>query len=119
MEVTTTISGTYEPAIMEEDLWVLVYPFFGRWYPQSVDACVGAHAQRNSSGQWWVKGVFGDDRDSGKPFDIVVVVASPEASRLLDATQRLWCVEQNYPGYLTIQLPQGLMEKARYYVTRK
>jgi hypothetical protein len=118
VDANTTISGTFTAAITN-DVWVLVYPYFGRWYPQSVDACVGAHVQRSSNGQWWVRGVFGAEGDSGKPFDIVVVMASSEASQRLDDLQREWCAADRYPGYLTIELPPGLMEKDRYRVTRK
>jgi hypothetical protein len=118
VDVVTTITGTFT-AVITNDLWVFVFPYFGRWYPQSIDACVGAHAQRSSAGQWWVRGAFGAEGDGGKPFDIVVVLASPEASQRLDDQQREWCAADRYPGYLTIELPPGMMEKDRYRVTRK
>ena len=53
----------------------------------------------------------------GNPFDIVVVAATPEASKVLSDYQKSCCENnKSYPGLLDIQLPKGLTEKSRIRV---
>jgi len=113
---TMTLKGTYS-ADATDDIWVLVYPYFGRWYPQSAAPCTGDHAQKNG-GQWSSKAIFGNDQDKGKPFDVVVVSANAEASKFFSDKQKEFCAANNFPGFLTIQLPQGIMEQVHYRVYR-
>jgi hypothetical protein len=112
-----TVMGTYAPEVTN-DIWVLLYALNGRWYPQSSDACSGMHTQK-ADGQWQVQAYFGGAGNVSEPFDIVVVLADQRASAALDAKQRQWCAENNYPGWLTIELPEGLAEKSRIRVVRK
>jgi hypothetical protein len=111
-----TLLGAYTPAATY-DIWVLVYPTNGRWYPQSTNACAGVHTQK-SGGRWQVPAGFGGAGNVGEPFDIVVVLANATASMFFDAKQKEWCLANNYPGWLTIELPQGIAEKARIRVYR-
>jgi len=110
--ITGTHSGT------AGDIWVLVHPYYGRWYPQSMDPCAEDHI-RKADGQWSVRAVFGDQRDKGKPFDIAVILADANASKFLSDKQKEWCQVGKYPGFATIELPLGIMEKARIRVNRK
>jgi hypothetical protein len=110
---TYTIRGTYTPDTTA-DIWVLLFPTNGRWYPQSSDACAGIHTEA-SNGQWQVRASFGGP--TGEHFDIVVVLANPEASALFDATQRAWCAAGDAPGFLAITLPQEIDQKDRIEVT--
>ncbi len=111
---TTTIIGEYHNS--ENDVWVLVYPAHGRWYPQSELPCAGIHTQQ-ADGRWQVPAKFGEDE--AKTFDVVVVLADREASEYFDAMQKLWCRAGYYRGLLTIELPQGIQEKARVRVYRE
>lgn len=112
----TTLSGTYTPDTTN-DIWVLVSPYYGRWYPQSNDPCTGKHTTQANE-QWKVRGVFGDVQDKRKPFEIAVVVASVQASKFFNDKQVEWCKANSHPGLLTIQLPKGIMEKSRVRVIR-
>jgi hypothetical protein len=109
-----TLTGTYQDA--DDDIWVLVYPTFGRWYPQSENPCDGVHTQKDGA-SWAVPVLFGND--PGAPFDVVVVAANAEASAAFDQWQRTWCHSGFYRGLMTIDLPEGIEEKARVRVYRE
>jgi hypothetical protein len=111
-----TIAGTYTPEATA-DIWLLVFAPNGRWYPQSKNACAGIHTEK-ANGHWQVPAGFGDAGNTGLPFDIVVVLADAQASRILGDQQREWCRENFYSGWLTIGLPQGIDEQSRIRVFR-
>jgi hypothetical protein len=98
------IHGSFSPE-MTSDIWVLEYASNGRWYPQSIDPCTGTFTDKLGD-QWQGSMTFGGE--SGNPFDIVVVAATPEASKFLSDFQKSCCKNKYYPGLLTIQLPKGL-----------
>lgn len=109
------VTGTYAEA--EGEIWVLVYPSHGRWYPQSEFPCEASHVLKGN-GQWRApKVTFGDDPE--RPFDIVVVVADEGASAFFDSRLKLWCKAGYYPGLPTIELPPGIQEKSRIRVYRE
>jgi tetratricopeptide (TPR) repeat protein len=110
---TITITGTYDG--IAGDIWVLVYDYNGRWYPQSIAPCIGDHI-RMENGQWWSKVSFGGDQDIGRPFDIVVILANAEANGFLNGVQSAGCRNDYYPGVRTLQLPKGIEVKSRYRV---
>jgi hypothetical protein len=111
----TSIEGTYLHAT--GDVWVLVSPIYARWYPQSETPCAAAHA-RQENGQWQAPKVsFGGK--AGEAFDVVVILATPEASAFFDSKLKLWCKAGYYSGLRTIELPQGIDEKARLRVFRE
>jgi hypothetical protein len=112
------ISGTLSGVEDALSVWVLVFPFYGRWYPQSYDPCTGLHTIQ-TDGQWRVRAVFGNDKDKGKPFDVVVVLADEQASAFFNEKQKEFCRDNNYPGFLTIELPDGITEKYKIRVIRR
>jgi hypothetical protein len=112
------ISGTFSGIDESAKVWVLVYTFYGRWYPQSFNPCENEHTTQDQ-GQWKAKAIFGGEEDVGKAFDVVVVVADAEANALFEAKQREWCTAKHYPGLLTIQLPSGISVKYQTRVERK
>jgi hypothetical protein len=110
-----TVSGTYQNVV--DEIWVLIFPWYGRWHPQSETPCAASHVLKEN-GQWTAPKVnFGGD--SGYPFDIVVALANEEASTFFDRKQQFWCKAGYYPGLYTIELPQGIQEKARLRVYRE
>jgi hypothetical protein len=109
---TLTLEGSYfEDAYAEEanNIWVLVYPPNGRWYPQSKAACLGVHTEKEN-GRWTVPANFGGDQNIGQPFGVVVVLADAEANAFFNSKQEEWCKAGNSPGFLTIELPPGIVE---------
>jgi len=112
-----TVRGPYTPNVVNA-IWLLIYASNGRWYPQSYDACKGIHVHK-AKGLWDVLATFGGPGNGGHPFDIVVVLADANASSALDAKQREWCKNNDYRGWLTIELPQKIAEMQRIRVYRK
>ena len=122
VEERQLVSGASTELREGDSTWVLVYTSFGKWFPQSSDACAGIHAT-TADGRWQVMSRFGGE--PGEAFDIVAVVANPEAGAFFDRKQREWCAEEQknpgytWPGLLTIELPQGITEKDRIQVFQK
>lgn len=117
IEQAAVLKGTYSTDATA-DVWVLVTATNGKWYPQSANACKGIHVTKKN-GQWSVPAGFGGPNNAKEPFDIVVVLADASANATFDALMKQWCATNNYPGLLTIELPQGIQEKARLRVIRK
>lgn len=113
---TITLTGTYDG--IAGDIWVLVYVYNGRWYPQSIAPCIGDHI-RMENGEWWSRVSFGGAQDRGRPFDIVVILADAEASKFLNEAQSAGCRNDYYPGLRTFQLPKGIEVKSHYRVYRQ
>jgi hypothetical protein len=111
------LSGQYSSDVVDK-LWVLVHASNGRWYPQSTNACRGVHA-RVADGKWQVVAGFGGESNVGEAFDVALVLADATANAALEQMQKQWCEADNYLGYLTIELPQGISEKGRVRVIRK
>ena len=111
------IRGIYSGLPDGHAIWILVYTVWGKWLPQSSDACAGLHTVAEN-GQWQVTANF-ETSYSGEPFDVVAVVADAEASAFFDRQQRQWCAQAaaspdfRWPGLLTIELPAGITEKDR------
>lgn len=110
---TITITGTYDG--IAGDIWVLVYVYNGRWYPQSIAPCIGDHI-RMENGQWWSRVGFGGAQDRGRPFDIVVILANAEANEFLNEVLLAGCRNDYFPGLRTLQLPKGIEVKSHYRV---
>jgi hypothetical protein len=110
-----TVSGVRDPKI-----WVLVFTFYGRWFPQSFAPCEHQHTIL-TNGQWKAKAMFGDDddKDSGQAFDVVIVLADAKADATFDTSQWESCQKNRYPSWLTIELPEGLSVKYHTRVVRK
>lgn len=104
---------------LEGDIWTLVYvPDSSRWYPQSTNPCGGVHVQRAGQ-RWRVMGVFGGAGDAGKAFDVFAVLADEAASSFFDERQAEWCEAGDFPGLLTIELPEGIDVKDRARIIRR
>jgi hypothetical protein len=100
----------------DSDIWVLVFTTHGRWYPQSENPCAGPHI-RAEEGRWQAPQVYFGE--VGLPYDVVVITATDQASAVLSDNMRLWCEAGYYPGLHTIELPEGIDEKAHVRVIRE
>ena len=109
--------GTYTNDVTDH-IWVLVYPPDGRYYPQSTNACEGI-STKQGDGLWEARIGLGGDGDVGKLFDIVVVLANEAAHAIFEARQQEGCETGEFPGYLFIELPRGIDQKASVSVTRQ
>ena len=105
----TVVTGTCASDVTG-DIWVLVRPDNGLYYPQSTDACAGEHTTR-LHGRWQVPAVFGEAGDRGARFEVVVVTADAKASAFLADTVSQWCRQQDYPGLAS--LPGGVAAVSR------
>jgi hypothetical protein len=112
-----TLSGTVSPGVTDS-IWVLVYSPNGRFYPQSTDPCQNIHTVRVGD-RWQVPVHLGGPDNGGEPFDIVTVLADAQANAFFDVKQQEWCQANNYPGLLSIELPQGIDEKESIRVMRE
>ena len=110
----TVVTGTCASDVTG-DIWVLVRPDNGLYYPQSTDACAGEHTTR-LHGRWQVPAVFGEAGDGGARFEVVVVTADAKASAFLADTVSQWCRQQDYPGLAS--LPGGAAVVSRTSVVR-
>jgi hypothetical protein len=111
------VSGAYTDA-MTNRIWVLVYAPDGRYYPQSTNACEGISTIQ-LDGLWEAKIGLGGDGDVGESFDIIVVLANEDAHATFEARQQGGCETKEYPGYLFIELPRGIDQKAIVSVIRQ
>jgi len=111
------LSGTYTGDVTDH-LWAVIYAPDGRYYPQSIDACRGISTIRQA-GLWEARIGLGGDGDMGRPFSIIVVLANEHAHAIFEARQQRGCETGQFPGYLFIELPQGLDQKASVSVTRQ
>ncbi len=115
-----TASGIYSNVPPDHAIWVLVYTIWGKWLPQSSNACAGEHTIIEN-GQWRVASSF-QTNTNDEPFDVVAVVADPEASDFFDQKQRELCAQATatpdfrWLGLHTIDLPAGIAEKDRIQV---
>lgn len=114
-----TLVGTSNGLRTNTFVWVLVYPYFVRWYPQSTNPCRRVGAEAGADGSWKVHANFGGPGEEGRAFYISLVIADEDANRSLTDQQQRFCEAQYYPGLLTLELPNGMMEAARYKVVRK
>ena len=111
-----TVSGIYTDVTAH--IWVLTYAPDGHYYPQSTNACEGISTIQ-SDGLWEARITVGGDGDVGKPFDIIVVQANEDAHKIFKEREQIGCETGHFPGYLFIQLPQGIDQKANVSVTRQ
>ncbi len=113
---TITLIGEY-PAASTDDLWVFVVPPNGLYYPQSPNACGGAHTPK-VNGKWEIRIGLGGPDNFGESFSIVLTVANTQASQFVVNTLKEWCQRRSYPGLERQKLPQGITEMRSITVTR-
>ena len=104
--------GVY-PDAHTKDIWVLLKPSDGKFYPQSDHT--NTSFKRN--GEWQVITRFGGDE--GEAYDIIVYETDPTASQFFSQTIESWKEAASYPGLETEQLPQGAVEVDRIVVSLK
>jgi len=101
-------SGTYSGDLTGKEIWILVYPTDGKYYPQTLDSCKQIPSEA-SGGNWRTTIGFG-----GPPqqYDVVAVVTDTdgEASQEFKQWLQKGCETQDFPGYLGNELPGGITE---------
>ncbi|MCL4295855.1 MAG: hypothetical protein KJ077_09020 [Anaerolineae bacterium] len=110
------VSGTYSEEVTDH-IWVMVYAPDGRYYPQSANACEGISTTQ-TVGFWESRINIGADSDIGKPFDIIVALVNEDVHTIFERRQEEGCRTGSFPGYLFIELPHGIDEKASVSVRR-
>ncbi len=113
---TLKVGGVYTG--VSDPIWMLVHAPDGRYYPQSHNACQGISTVQ-SDGLWSAMINVGGDGDAGKPFELLVVVADQEAHAVFKEREKTGCETGDFPGYLFIELPTGIDQKANVSVTRR
>jgi hypothetical protein len=101
--------GVY-PETHDKDIWVLLKPSDGKYYPQSDNT--NTSFKRN--GEWQVITRFGGDE--GESYDIIVFETNPSASAFFSATIQSWKEALSYPGLELEELPDGATEVDRVTV---
>jgi hypothetical protein len=112
-----TANGAYTD-VADHHIWVLVHAPDGRYYPQSTNACEGVSTLQ-SDDLWSAKINLGGDGDAGKSFDIIVVLVDQAAHAMFKQREQTGCETGRFPGYLLIELPPGIDQKASISVTRQ
>lgn len=102
--------GVY-PEAHDRDIWVLLKPSDGKYYPQSDHT--NTSFKRN--GEWQVITRFGGDQ--GEDYDIIVYETDPSASQFFSATIQSWKDALSYPGLMREELPNGAKEVDRIAVS--
>lgn len=110
------VSGTYSAEVTDH-IWVIVYAPDGRYYPQSKNACEGISTIQSNG--FWESGInLGGAGDANKPFDIIVALVNEDVHTIFERRQEEGCRTGSFPGYLFIELPHGIDEKASVSVRR-
>jgi hypothetical protein len=113
-----TIAGTYSPAGLRDDIWVLIWPEFapGVAYAQSPNAAAGEPATVDRVNQRWsVPAGLGGPAQS---YEISVHIASEAASQVLSRDLVNAVAANFFPGILRQALPAGLIEKQRITIRK-
>jgi hypothetical protein len=99
------VAGTYDRIPDGVDIWVLAYPPNLIYYIQSPSACNGAMIAP-AGGNWQVPVFLGTRDGTPECFDIVVVLADPEASQFFSDTVQQMCQSGHFYGIPAAQLEQ-------------
>jgi len=102
--------GVY-PDGHNKDIWVLLKPSDGKYYPQS------DHTNKSykRNGEWQVITRFGGDKYEA--YDIIVYETDLEASQFFTETIENWKNALNFSGLEIEELPSGAIEVDRITVT--
>lgn len=104
--------GVY-PEGNESDVWVLLKPSDGKYYPQSDDS----NTSYKRNGEWQVVTRFGGD--NGETYEIIVYESDATASQYFTEVIQKWKEDLSYPGLLDEELPAGAKEVDRISVSLK
>jgi len=99
------------PEAHEKDIWVLLKPSDGRYYPQSDYT----NTSYKENGKWQVVTRFGGDQ--GESYDLFVYETDASASQLFSETITAWKAANDYEGLTIDELPSGATEIDRVKVT--
>lgn len=110
VECRTLTMGVY-PEPHSKDIWVLLKPSDGKYYPQSDHT----NTSYKRNGKWQVITRYGGDK--GEQFEIIAFEAEPEASAFFSETIESWKSDLNYPGLEEENLPEGITEVDRIVVS--
>lgn len=102
--------GVY-PEGHNKDIWVLLKPSDGKYYPQSDDT----NTSYKRNGEWQVITRFGGDKDES--YDIIVYETDSGASQFFTETIDSWKSVLDFPGLELEELPSGAIEVDRITVT--
>ncbi len=102
--------GIY-PDAHKKDIWVLLKPSDGKYYPQSDHT--NTSFKRN--GEWQVISRFGGDK--GESYDIIAYETDTSASQFFSETIQSWKEALSYPGLEPGELPDGATEVDRITVS--
>lgn len=102
--------GVY-PDGHDKDIWVLLKPSDGKYYPQSDHT----NTSYKRNGEWQVITRFGGDKDEA--YDIIVYETDAEASQFFTQTIDNWKSVLDFPGLELEELPSGAIEVDRITVT--
>ena len=102
--------GVY-PEGHNKDIWVLLKPSDGKYYPQSDHT----NTSYKRNGEWQVITRFGGDKDEA--YDIIVYETTAEASQFFTQTLDNWKSVLDFPGLELEELPSGAIEVDRITVT--
>ncbi|WP_372906218.1 hypothetical protein [Rhodohalobacter sp.] len=102
--------GVY-PEPLEKDIWVLLMPSDGFYYPQSDQT----NTSYKRDGGWQVITRFGGDL--GENYDIIAYEADSTASEFFSSTIQEWKDELFFPGLELEEIPDGAEEVDRITVS--
>jgi hypothetical protein len=109
------LEGRYTGLPQGYSVWVLVYPHAaGKYYPQTHRPEL-TPADLLGGNQFRTSVTFGGG--DGEPYDVILVFASPDASRFFSNTLEQWARSGDYRGLLANDLPQVVDEKQCVAVT--
>jgi len=118
VEYINVFAGTSSDLPEDVHIWVLVYPKNRRFYPQSDNAADGLMIQPGDNGNWSITTYLGMPDSGREKFDIVVVLANPEASNFFSEKLKAWAADNSWPGLGHGELPNGIMEVQTIVVMR-
>jgi hypothetical protein len=101
--------GVY-PDEHEKDIWVVLKPSDGKYYPQSDHT----NTSYKRDGEWQVVTRFGGDLD--EKYELIVYETDASASRFFSTTIQDWKNQGSYPGLDDADMPQGATEVDRINV---
>jgi len=101
--------GVY-PDGHEKDIWVVLKPSDGKYYPQSDHT----NTSYKRDGEWQVVTRFGGDLD--EKYELIVYETDASASRFFSTTIQDWKNQESYPGLEDADMPQGATEVDRINV---
>ena len=101
--------GVY-PEGHEKDIWVVLKPSDGKYYPQSDHT----NTSFKLDGEWQVVTRFGGDLD--EKYELVVFETDASASEFFSSTIEDWKSQESYPGLEDADMPEGATEVDRINV---